>query len=82
MLVKWTKDDEDDSTWEDAEKLLEAYPELELEDKHVVKEGSNDTRYDITYHRRKPKAWIVMFPFNIRLMCWYFYLFNLGVKSL
>lgn len=56
LLVKWTKDVEDDSTWEDVEKLLEAYPEVEHEDKLLVEEESNDTRYDITYQCRKSKT--------------------------
>ncbi|EOA14503.1 hypothetical protein CARUB_v10027723mg, partial [Capsella rubella] len=38
VLVKWTADAEDEVTWEDAAKLLEAYPELELEDKLLVEE--------------------------------------------
>lgn len=53
ILVKWTEDESTSSTWEDAEKLLEAYPEMEFEDKLLVEEGSNDTRYGITYHRKK-----------------------------
>lgn len=56
MLVQWTADAADDSTWEDATKLYEAYPEVELEDKLLVKEERNDTRYGLTYHRMKSKA--------------------------
>lgn len=56
VLAKWTEDVEDDATWEDTEKLLEAYPELELEDKILVEEGSNDTRYGIVYKRRRSQT--------------------------
>ena len=54
VLVKWTEDSEN-ATWEDAEKLCEAFPEIELEDKLLVEEGSNDTHYGITYKRKKTR---------------------------
>ncbi|CAA7028567.1 unnamed protein product [Microthlaspi erraticum] len=50
VLTKWTDDAADDSTWEDAEKLVEAFPELELEDKLLVEEGRNDTHSGLKYH--------------------------------
>ncbi|CAA7049897.1 unnamed protein product [Microthlaspi erraticum] len=51
VLAQWT-DAVDTCTWEDAEKLIEAYPELELEDKLLVEEGSNDTRYELVHGNR------------------------------
>ena len=54
ILVKWNEESEI-ATWEDAEKLCEAFPEIELEDKLLVEEESNDTRYGITYQRKKTR---------------------------
>ena len=55
LSVCWEGGAAEDATWEDLEILQEAYPELELEDKLHVEEGSNveDAFVGKVYSRRK-----------------------------
>ncbi|KAK1435415.1 hypothetical protein QVD17_01178 [Tagetes erecta] len=52
-LVQWQNQSPDDATWEDTEWLNAQFPNLSLEDKTVVKGGSNDTNSTINNNSRE-----------------------------
>ncbi|WZY79054.1 hypothetical protein YC2023_025438 [Brassica napus] len=62
VLVKWTDEETETATWEDAQKLTEAFPEIELEDKLLVQERKSSIVYVVGLRWRPYQEWL-------RFMC-------------